>query len=148
MATSPSRYGFVLTNQHPVTLRLRREPTHPGIARDRPRRELISRMRQDSDISMMSGHSSGSEFSDNNPLNWSWSDPEFVIIDWQACGEGHLTVKLALWCLAMMATNGESFIDDSYPDLNTWRKEGEQYVHNASGARKSKLDENDLLVLC
>ncbi|KAJ9129514.1 hypothetical protein NKR19_g10334 [Coniochaeta hoffmannii] len=35
---------------------------------------------------------------------------------------GKLTIKLALWCLAMMAANGDSYIDYSYPAPNSWRR--------------------------
>lgn len=58
-------------------------------------------------------------------------------------GRGRLTIKLTLWCLAMMAANGDSFVDYSYPDLDSWRYGGKGYVHNTSGTKKAKLSRND-----
>lgn len=43
----------------------------------------------------------------------------------------------------MMATQGDRYLDYSYPDLNSWRRDGNGYVHNTSGAKKSQLAKGD-----
>ncbi|KAI0526161.1 hypothetical protein F5B22DRAFT_632727 [Xylaria bambusicola] len=125
MADNNSRYGFIITDEVLVVLRLTYKRTGQGIAADRPRRQVATpttgHQRQVSDISMASGNTSGQEssFQDDNPLDWEYYDPEYVDIPWSAHGK-RLTVKLALWCLAMMATNGDNYIDYSYPTLDGW----------------------------
>ncbi|KLP08448.1 uncharacterized protein Y057_13794 [Fusarium fujikuroi] len=96
---------------------------------------------------MGSGDGSSSFYSDDSPLEWSYHDPEYAIIPWNAHGKEVLTVKLALWSLIMMATSGGRGIDYSYPPLDSWRYNGERYVHNTSGATKSELSEGDHLLL-
>ncbi|KAI1822677.1 hypothetical protein F4861DRAFT_513593 [Xylaria intraflava] len=144
MVASLSRYGFILTDKHLVALRLTRRHIQPGLAQNRPRRETAGRGRADSDATMTDS-SGGSEYIDNDPQAWMWCDPEYATITWESYGKGSLTIKLALWCLAMMATHGDSFVDYSYPSLDSWRTVDDGYVHNTSGARKSKLDQNDTL---
>lgn len=85
---------------------------------------------------------SGSDYKDDDPLTWTSKDPEYLIIPWDAQGN-KLTVKLTLWFLAMMATNGDRYLDYSNPDLNNWRRDGMGYVHNTSGAKKSELAKGD-----
>lgn len=76
-----------------------------------------------------------------NPQHLEYNNPEYAVIRWDAHGKGRLTIKLALWCLAMMATRGDRYIDYSYPDLDTWRSagKGKGFVHNTSGIHRSKL---------
>jgi hypothetical protein len=141
MASHHSRYGFIITDKALVALRLTRKPLHSGIAAQRSRRPPAPvHERVPSDTSMASAESS---YVDNNPLQWAYYQPEYVIVDWAAHGKGQLTVKLTLWCLAMMATNGDNSIDYQYPRLNSWRLGAGFYVHNTSGATKPQLSEND-----
>jgi hypothetical protein len=65
------------------------------------------------------------------------------IIPWETSEQSDgLTVKLALWALAMMAS-GENFIDYYYPPLDSWRNmkgsEG-MLIHNSTGITKRKKD--------
>lgn len=42
----------------------------------------------------------------------------------------------------MMASNGDGFLDYTYPGLDTWRKGEKGYVHNTSGATSAKLSKS------
>ncbi|KND88034.1 hypothetical protein TOPH_07333 [Tolypocladium ophioglossoides CBS 100239] len=42
-----------------------------------------------------------------------------------------------------MATNGDNFLDYSYPDLDSWSRGEDGYFHNTSGVKKSKLSRGD-----
>jgi hypothetical protein len=146
MALNHSRYGFIITDRVFVALRITRCEVGPGLAAGRPRRATaatVSHQRQPSDESMASA---GSSYLDDEPLEWEYHDPEYAVVPWDAHGRGRLTIKLALWCLAMMAANGDNYIDYWYPDLDSWRlgKEG-YYVHNTTGATKRRLDRGALL---
>lgn len=87
--------------------------------------------------------SSASSYHDNNPLTWDYYDPEYAVIPWSAHGQGRLTIKLALWCLAMMAANGDGYLDYSYPGLDSWRRAEKGFVHNTSGNQKTELSRHD-----
>lgn len=147
MAYFQTRYGFILTDQYLVVLRLTQLPTGPGIAQGRPIRSTAvyhqGHYRQSSDTSMASAPLSSSPYTGDNPANWEYYNPEYSLIPWSSHGRC-LTVKLALWCLSMMATNGDRFVDYSYPGLDTWRRdERAGYVHNTSGKAKRKLSRDD-----
>ncbi|RTE69803.1 hypothetical protein BHE90_015812 [Fusarium euwallaceae] len=147
MARNSTRYGFILTETNLVALRLTRQPLDAGMALLRPQRATatsLTHQRHSSDVSMASTGISGSAYSDNNPEHWAYCNPEYAVIDWAASGQGNLTIKLALWALAMMATNGDRHIDYSYPDLDTWRWADGYYVHNSSGATKPSLSKRDV----
>ncbi|KAF5974096.1 hypothetical protein FBULB1_7928 [Fusarium bulbicola] len=150
MARYRTRYGFIITDANLVVLRITRELLGAGLAQARPRREaavFVSHQRHSSDTTMGSGDGSSSFYSDDSPLEWSYYDPEYAVIPWNAHGEEVLTIKLALWCLIMMAMSGDRRIDYSYPPLDSWRYEGKGYVHNTSGATKAKLAAGDHLWL-
>ncbi|KAH6627772.1 hypothetical protein F5144DRAFT_283697 [Chaetomium tenue] len=147
MACYFSRYGFIITDTVLVVLRITRQEVGPGLAASRSRRPrgpnpAASHARHPSDVSMTSD---GSTFIDNDALNWDYHDPEYAIVPWAAHGRGRLTIKLALWCLAKMASTGDNTIDYCYPDLDSWRIAADSagYVHNTSGARKARLSERD-----
>ncbi|RSL78973.1 hypothetical protein CDV31_017237 [Fusarium ambrosium] len=147
MARNSTRYGFILTETNLVVLRLTRQPLDAGMALSRPQRASatsFAHQRHSSDVSMASTGISGSANSDNNPEHWAYCNPEYAVIDWAASGQGSLTIKLALWALAMMATNGDRHIDYSYPGLDTWRWADGYYVHNSSGATKLRLSRRDV----
>ena len=57
---------------------------------------------------------------DDNAVNWEMEPPEYAVIPWGEHRSGRLTVKLALWFLAMMAANGGCDIDYSYPALGSF----------------------------
>ncbi|PCD21776.1 hypothetical protein AU210_015579 [Fusarium oxysporum f. sp. radicis-cucumerinum] len=146
MARNCTRYGFILTDTKLVVLRLTRERIDAGMAMSRPQRTTATNFihqRHSSDISMASTSISGSSYSDSDPENWAYCNPEYAVIDWNANGS-RLTVKLALWALARMATSGDRHLDYSYPDLDTWRWADGYYVHNSSGVIKTKLSKHDV----
>ncbi|EHK22895.1 uncharacterized protein TRIVIDRAFT_60285 [Trichoderma virens Gv29-8] len=140
MMKEENRYGFIITDTNMVALRLTRRPVESGIAADRPRRDNVpGHQRHISDTSMAELESS---FIDEEATNWDYYPPEYAIIPWDVHGPGKLTIKLALWCLAMMAANGHRYIAYSYPDLDSWRQGyNGGYVHNTSGATLSTLVE-------
>ncbi|RSL79757.1 hypothetical protein CEP52_017487 [Fusarium oligoseptatum] len=147
MARNSTRYGFILTETNLVVLRLTRQLLDAGVALLRPQRATatsLAHQRHSSDVSMASTGISSSAYSDNNPEHWAFFNPEYAVIDWAASGQGNLTIKLALWALAMMATNGDRHIDYSCPDLDTWRWADGHYVHNSSGATKPSLSKRDV----
>lgn len=128
-----SRYGFIITDTWVVALRITCRPISPGLATERSRRPITAatttagHQKQPSDVSMTSGASS---FYDDDPLCCDYYDPEYVAIPWATHGPGKLTIKLGVGCLAMMAANGNSFIDFRYPDLDGWCSGDGGYVHN------------------
>ncbi|KAI0550179.1 hypothetical protein F4679DRAFT_595065 [Xylaria curta] len=139
------RYGFIFTDEALIVTRLNRTPIGGGLAADRPQRQVVTPATgQERPISDISVASSGtSSFQDDDPLNWEYDDPEYVEIPWAAHGK-RLTIKLALWCLAMMAVNGDNYIDYSYPPLDSWRASSDgQFIHNTSGAVKEHLEAGD-----
>ncbi|KAM4057191.1 hypothetical protein HRG_004031 [Hirsutella rhossiliensis] len=140
MAYHSSRYGFIITDGCLVALRLTRKPTSPGLAAGRFPRATVRHVRYSSDLSM-GGNDSG--YQDTNPMHWEYEDPEYYVVPWGAHGSGRLTIKLTLWFMAMMATNGDNFLDYSYPDLNSWRRGEKGYVHNTSGVESLKLSRGD-----
>ncbi|KAF5619783.1 hypothetical protein F52700_11611 [Fusarium sp. NRRL 52700] len=150
MARYRTRYGFIITDANLVVLRITRELIGAGLAQTRPRREAaayVGHQRHSSDITMCSGDGSSSFYSDDSPLEWSYHDPEYAVIPWNAHGKEVLTIKLALWSLVMMATSGDRGIAYTYPPLDSWRYNGRVYVHNTSGATKAELSEGDNLLL-
>ncbi|KAG5801693.1 hypothetical protein H9Q74_009187 [Fusarium xylarioides] len=150
MARYRTRYGFIITDANLVVLRITRELIGAGLAQTCPRREpavSVGHQRHSSDVTMGSGDGSSSFYSDDSPLEWSYHDPEYAVIPWNAHGKEVLTIKLALWSLIMMATSGNRGIDYSYPPLDSWRYNGEGYVHNTSGATKAELSQGDHLLV-
>lgn len=143
------RYGFIVTDDVLVVLRISRQYTEPGLASTRPPR-LAAHYRQPlSEISMgMSdpanpsssiSEPSTASYEDNDPLSWDYH-VENKVIPWAAHGH-RLTPNLALWALAMMSLGGDSYISYQYPGLNTWRvasPEGGGVKHNATGATSSR----------
>lgn len=66
---------------------------------------------------------------------------EYQAIPWANHGDGRkqLTVRLALFHLAMMAGYGPNFIQTKYPDFDTWYYGGNGiYAHSTSSIRLSK----------
>ncbi|RSL71603.1 hypothetical protein CEP54_001202 [Fusarium duplospermum] len=142
MADNNSRYGFILSDECLVALRLTRKRSPDTLFTGRTPRVTTGHVRYTSDASM----EDGSMYEDTNPLHWHYEDLEYVTVPWGAHGSNRLTTKLTLWFLAMMATNGDIFLDYSYPDLDSWRStESGYYIHNTSGAKKSRLSRGDLV---
>lgn len=148
MATFGSRYGFIITDAHLIVLRISRLRTSrlrtdDGFVSGRPHRFDIfyaTNYSADEDSSFANTTAS---YVDDNPVNWEMEPPEYAVIPWAEHRPGKLTVKLALWSLAMMAANGGRDIDYSYPALDSGRQEGSKYVHNTSGATKKRLRRHD-----
>lgn len=143
MIAQETRYGFIITDAYLVVLRIRLVETGPGLGATRSLRN--AREDNDIDVSMLSSGGE-SDYQDNNPLNVEYKDPEYALVPWENWGEGTLTVKLALWFLAMMAVRGPRDLDTNYPGINTWRSVGGGvYVHNTSGRETRDLPGGDVL---
>ncbi|OAA63355.1 hypothetical protein SPI_03518 [Niveomyces insectorum RCEF 264] len=150
MKLHASRYGFIITDACLVPLRLTRREIGSGLALERSKRQVGAvsytpgHQTQPSDASMSSA-GFGSVYSDSNPVLWDYYDPEYAVIPWNAHGSHTLTVKLALWCLAMMSVKGGNDIRYAYPPLDSWQATDTGFVHNTSGATKSSLSRGDVL---
>ncbi|OIW24114.1 hypothetical protein CONLIGDRAFT_564789, partial [Coniochaeta ligniaria NRRL 30616] len=141
--TFQSRYGFIITDEHLVVLRISRQRTGEGLAAGRPYRSQTfysSNYAADGESSFANTTAS---YLDNDPSTWEMRPPEYAVIPWSAHGPKNLTVKLSLWFLAMMAAQGDRDIDYSYPALDSWRKEGSKYVHNTTGVTKKRAAKDD-----
>lgn len=78
--------------------------------------------------------SGAASYASGNPTDREYSPPEYAIIPWDTHGGEKLTMKMALFCLCLMAAGGEGKIGISYPPLDTWRLEAPQgFRHNVSG---------------
>lgn len=148
-----SRYGFILTDNALVAIRLVREKTDNGLAQYRSMRTIHQRQTSNltvtsdsSDLSsVMSnlGLESSSSFSDNDPVYWTYQNPQAVVIPWSASGK-RLTIKLALYSLARLSMSDRTF-DYEYPGLDTWRTIEGGYMHNSTTVGKAKLDDEDVI---
>ncbi|OAA59099.1 hypothetical protein SPI_06301 [Niveomyces insectorum RCEF 264] len=156
------RYGFIITDEQLVVLRITRERVGTGLAAHRLRRApavAVSYAPQaagaaaaaaataafyDDSAGNISGLSdtfanTTASYDDSATTSYSIYPPEYALIPWTSHGPGKLTVKLALWCLAMMAGNGDGHVDYSYPYLDSWREVEGGYFHNTKGVFKSRL---------
>ncbi|KAK5987623.1 hypothetical protein PT974_11755 [Cladobotryum mycophilum] len=115
-AYSSCRYGFLITDQHLVVLRISKEPVDPGLALNRSPRPVAQTAHQsiapdDIDLSFTmedaSPKSLGAQsFTDNNPVSTEYLPPEYAVVSWNAHGKGQLLVKLAIFCLSLLAARG------------------------------------------
>ncbi|RMZ76902.1 hypothetical protein DV738_g4764, partial [Chaetothyriales sp. CBS 135597] len=119
------RYGYIITPEELVVVRVSREFVGPGLAALRPRREATgnpsSHSRNFSVDTMSSGLQAmsldtGSAFSDGPNPDIEYQDLLLKTIPWSARGTNVLTVKLALWFLHMETRNDLS-VQTSYPPL-------------------------------
>lgn len=86
-------------------------------------------------------------YMDNNLLNTEYQAPEYAIVSWDTAGRRHLMVKMALFCLCLMAAGGATNIDFQYPPLDSWTRQGwHRFVHNASGFMTKRLPPNATIV--
>ncbi|KAF6805337.1 hypothetical protein CPLU01_15992 [Colletotrichum plurivorum] len=148
-ADSNCRYGYIITDKHFVALRFSVFES-AGVASSSPRPSRVSQSEPshqrvasgETDISMssfmgsMSLDSTGTHsYMDNSLSNLEYRDPEYAVVPWENYGRRRLTVKMALFCLCLMAA-GEIHIDYEYPPLDSWTKQqsGHGYIHNTSGA--------------
>ncbi|EHK20574.1 uncharacterized protein TRIVIDRAFT_223891 [Trichoderma virens Gv29-8] len=138
---SGCRYGFIITDLQLIVLRFSREPIGQGLALSRSRRQPQQTHQRiasgstdvSSQFEAMSFESSGAaSYASGNHNDREYAPPEYVIIPWDAHGE-KLTMKMALFCLCLMAAGGEGKIDVSYPPLDSWRSDMQGFRHNASG---------------
>ncbi|OIW30772.1 hypothetical protein CONLIGDRAFT_594702 [Coniochaeta ligniaria NRRL 30616] len=144
---SNCRYGFIITDKHLVLVRISSERDGGGLAIGRPPRQLSHRriISAETDISSgldaMSLDSFGAQsYSDDNLLNKEFQPPEYVVVPWASHGAGQLTVKMALFCLCLMAGRGDTSVDTDYPAFDSWRKESRHlYRHNTSGLTEKRL---------
>jgi hypothetical protein len=151
-AQSECRYGFIITDQHLVVIRISTEFLGQGLASTRPSRQSSQPSHQrvasgDTDLSsvmdtMSLDDSFGAQsYIDNG--NVEYQPPEYAAVKWTARGKGRLTVKLSLFCLCLMAGGGDAHISYGYPPLDSWRQEGSRrFVHNTSGLFVKKLPDH------
>ncbi|RTE72673.1 hypothetical protein BHE90_012912 [Fusarium euwallaceae] len=158
-AQSACRYGFVVTDQALVVLRLTKERIGEGLAATRPSRTVELRTHQriasnETDVSSllesMSLDSFGAQSYADNDLadsaNAELLPPEYAVIPMSAHGKGRLTVKFSIFCLCLMAGNRYRNIGYGYPPLDTWRQmDRHNYIHNTSALVAKKLPNNATL---
>ncbi|KAJ9129841.1 hypothetical protein NKR23_g12444 [Pleurostoma richardsiae] len=148
--------GFIITDENLVALRFSKEPDTQSSANTRPRRAVSQQLHQrvasgSTDISSVLDSMSLDSFEegsyiDNNPQNVEYQPPEYVVVPWAAQGRGQLTIKLVLYCLGLMAGGGPGNLRHDYPPLNSWRQEGDYFIHNTSGLMVKTLPRDALLV--
>lgn len=94
-------------------------------------------------MSMSMGSSGARSYSETG-RGIDYQNPKYRIIPWANAGEADLTVKSGLFYLCMMAGYGSSYIDTSYPKLNTWwcLADG-TFQHNTSGFTAKQLGSKD-----
>ena len=156
LADAECRYRFIVTEREFVALRLTKESIGPGLAASRPERSASQAYHQrvasgNTDISsLMDGVSldsfGGQSYSDNNPRDMEYLPLEFAVVPPVIKGSGHFTIKLALFCLCLMAARGETSIDFGYPPLDSWRwnNQDRQFFHITSGFTAKRLPKGAL----
>ncbi|KAG6209355.1 hypothetical protein E4U34_007640 [Claviceps purpurea] len=92
-ALSDYRYGFLITDEALVVLR-------------------FTKKRVDA-----SGTQSGDDNDPAGVVNVELLPPEYAVIPMSASGKDNLTVKLAVFCLCLMASGGHDKLDYGYPPL-------------------------------
>lgn len=91
--------------------------------------------------------SGAASYRSRNPSDREYLHPEYAIIPWDAHGGKKLTIKMALFCLCLMAAGGEGSIGTTYPPLDTWRSEAPQgFRHNTSGRHVEILPPDAIIV--
>ncbi|OHE91425.1 hypothetical protein CORC01_13290 [Colletotrichum orchidophilum] len=148
-ADSGCRYGYIITDQHFVALRFSKENVDLGSASSRPSRIPQSSHQRvasgETDLSSimdaMSLDSFGAQsFIDNNLLNIDYQAPEYAVIPWSTSGRRRLTVKMALFCLCLMAAGGVTHIEGNYPPLDSWNQQDRhRFIHNTSGVLSKRV---------
>ncbi|KAG6164053.1 hypothetical protein E4U51_005265 [Claviceps purpurea] len=93
-ALSDCRYGFLITDEALVVLR-------------------FTKKRIDA-----SGTQSGDDSDPAGVVNVELLPPEYAVIHMSASGKDNLTVKLAVFCLCLMASGGHDKLDYGYPPLS------------------------------
>ncbi|KAK0629942.1 hypothetical protein B0T17DRAFT_527065 [Bombardia bombarda] len=153
------RYGFILTELELAVFRYTREAIGPGIGgggggqRPRGQQQLPT-----GSYRVVSGSSDTSKLSDalqNTSLSSNSYQPtdsggeylsvEYRVIPWTNHGDGkrHLTVRLALFYLSMMAGLGPSAIQTEYPSFDSWFcLDNGGFMHNTTGRIEKKLPPN------
>ncbi|KAK2804514.1 hypothetical protein FQN50_006589 [Emmonsiellopsis sp. PD_5] len=170
-----TRYGYLITQEELVVMRLSRERIESGIAGKRSPRAAASRPRPPAfrshqpNISLtsntskmsiddgVSGRSRESSLSsptdmmtDSYQDNSQWLEyqpVEMKSIPWSNHGPGMLTVKLALWWIHMLAAapGCDAFVGRDYPRLNSWIPTQGGYRHTSTGIFKDKLADGDII---
>ncbi|KAH0563230.1 hypothetical protein GP486_002198 [Trichoglossum hirsutum] len=139
-----ARYGYILTDEELVVIRVTKSVDPPP--RDRPRRSTAQyepgHLRDLSDVS--SALSEISLYRNTGQLE-NYEKLEIKSVPWSNQGSDKFTVNLALWCLLSMAAANNS-IETRYPPLDSWRLvqegsglTGARYCHVTSGKITSSL---------
>ncbi|KAK0702712.1 hypothetical protein B0H67DRAFT_558327 [Lasiosphaeris hirsuta] len=149
------RYGWLITDAELVVLRVSVELTGPGQAIDRPKRQPCSTLGHsrmsstETDVSHLSSALQGTSL--NNSL---YAPPdngveayhvEYQTIPWENSGhKSQLSIRLALFYLAMMAGYGARSLLPAYPAFDScwWcDSNADLFVHNTTGI-PSKIPHN------
>lgn len=145
------RYGFILSDAHLVILRFSPKPVNTVNVNTRPRPEL-NNQRIASDSTNTSSRfasmsiDSPSEYIDS-VANLDYNDPDYVTIPWTSWGKGHLTIRLGLFFICLMAGTGNATVHFTYPELDSWMPLGNgSFMHNTSGEVASKLPRGARLI--
>jgi hypothetical protein len=126
---SEVRYGYLITDMELVVMEFCRERIGPGIAATRSRRPTGSQLRISSIESTMSSVQAMSISTGEGQSRQSYQDtaaeiPVFVryqTIPWENQGTNKkLSIRLALFCLCLMAGYGPARIGFSYVNLESW----------------------------
>jgi len=147
---SASRYGFIITDEELVVVRVGIVLTGTGIAatRDRrtqqPQRQQSGHSRYASTSTQVSQLSASMQSMSMADSSSSYQPPaavdeytvEYRPIPWSSDGMGkhHLTVRLALFYLACMSSIGDNRLLASYPSLDSsWFRSDGICIHNTTG---------------
>ena len=134
-----TRYGFIVTDEEVVVLRIGEEILGDGIASQRPRRPVPPQRYSYASSSMASSSQAMSVYSNSTPFSPRWV--QHCVIPWSAT-KG-LTVCLALFWLTLMAhaPSIDINIEDRYDALDRWiwAADGNRYRNNTSGRVRTKL---------
>jgi len=149
------RYGWLITDAELIVFRICAELTGPGQAIDRPRRQAaLGHERNTSVGTTISQLSSAMQSTslDNPSSSYKTVDGgidgfhvEYQTVPWEKHGGSRLSVRLALFYLAMMAGFGARRILVAYPALDSWwwsANDDGTFTHNTTGMPSRKKPQN------
>lgn len=145
------RYGFIISDAHLVILRFSPKPVNAVNVKTRPlpnpnNQRIASDSTDASSRFASMSIDSPSEYIDS-VADLDYNDPDYVTIPWTWCGKGHLTIRLGLFFICLMAGTGNATVEFTYPELDSWVPLGNgSFMHNTSGEVASKLPRGARLI--
>ena len=131
--TKDTRFGFIITDDELVVIRIRQEDMEAGIANQRPRRAIQTARYSYGSSSLASSTQAMSLYSNSSPQGTP-KYIEYCLVKWSAT-DG-LTVCLALFLITLMASAPtiDVNIKEQYAPLNRWEwdKDVFSYRNNTS----------------